>query len=657
MLGGAALIAVPASAAELSIWAVPGLYGFENTACKPREGRATAMIAKPLCPVLEGKGQVIAAQQFVASMKRNFPKVVEKFAAQLPNDATPRAKLSSGLIASLRLTRATIWTVNKGTSVDGFLPVTLTLDITNPATGEVVFTRTRSETGEGTFLAATAETEIAASLPAKLSTMIESLVASAARDWHPERQVATVIGRAGDAWVVDRGRANGLRTHDSIGADGRVTFAGPNFAIVQPTLGEYKVGQTLERTSAAPAAVLARPSVLTAIVQVPEGYSPTYLAQTFEDALGAKASLSPMPVNPGFADLRRYAVGEAQMSSSDDRPLPDYVAAVSIVHLPSGRIASNIPGVSIERHAAAVFVSLIDRTGRVVHSVQGMGRIQDEVSRDMRFSAEQRRETVIRNALLDAAAKLATFKPKNLELSVAVDGKSISIVDPQGALPLGQEVTVLRSAGRVGSVDRVYFPVGRLRTSEIMPGGVSARPDDVEPAALRKGDLVNVEYTGSGLAWRRTVGRCLEALIPRLDDRGSNPVPVASSAADAFFSANYAAPVRRWDVPPALSDLKADFANWSRFVPAGTFTADRCYVPVIAVTPDAKTRGYSLLAGYTLFEGATKITGSGLQANLTPTLIPPGTPADQAKAILDQDVALALLPLMERAAKSLNSAR
>ena len=658
LAAGAILGTSPAAAAAPSIWPVEGLYGFESTACLPRaKGALTAMIAPGLCPALAPAARLAAGRQFVTSMRRHFPNVVDQFAASMPRDATPRAKLASGLIASLRLTRATIWTVDKGNSVDGFLPVTLTLDITNPATGEVVFTRTRSEIGEAVFSADSVETALAAQLPGKLATMTEALVAAAAAEWRPERQVATVVGRAGDSWVIDRGRLDGLRIDDSIGADGQVTFAGPNYAIVRPVLGEYKVGQTLERTSLAPANILARPTVLTAMVNLPDGYSRPYLTQTFEDALGSRASLSPMPVNPGFTSLRGMAIGEAEMPSSDDRPLPDYVAAVSIVDLPSARIASNVPGVSIERHAALAFVSLIDRSGRVVHSVRGNGRIEDQVSGDMRFSVEQRRDTVIRNALLDAAAKLASFKPKNIELPVTADKGVISIADPQAALPLDQELMVLRPAGRVGRVDRVYYPVGRLRSAEVIEGGVRATDAGIEPLAVREGDLVSVEQTGSSLGWRRTIGRCLAQGAPKFDDRGNAPAPIASAAADAFFPASFGAPVRRWDVPAVLAELKSDFANWNRFVPAAEFAQERCYVPVVAVTSAAKAGSYSIVAGYTLFDGGAKVLGSGLQATLTPTAVPPATPAGQVRAMLDQDVANALLPLMEQAAKSMASTR
>lgn len=635
-----------------SIWPVAGLYGFENTACRASgDGPLTAMIDPSLCAALSDAVRKSAGRIFAASVTRHFPGAVATFAASLPAAATPRARLSSGLIASLRLTRASIWTVPKGRTVDGFLPLTLTLDITNPATGEVVFTRTRSDVGDGVFSSTGLEQELAAQLPRKLASLIEGLVAHAARDWRPQQQTATVVGRAGEGWVVDKGRLDGLRADDSIGADGRILSIGPHYAIVRPTLGEYRTGERLERTSVAPADRLGRPTVLTALTHVPASYSPLYLGQVFEDALGAGQALSPMPVNPGFASLRELALGEAQMPSTDPRPLPEYVAAVSVIALKKASFASNIAGVNIERHAAFAFVTLVDRSGRVVHAVQGEGRIEDKTSGDMRFSEEQRRDTVIRNALLNAAAKLATFKPRTVELAIRSAGVSMLIDDKAGALPLGAELTVLRPAGRVGSVDGVYYPVGSVQTREASAAGVVAANSGPNVLKLRHGDMISLEQTGTPLAWRGTVSRCFKAGLPAFEDRGQTSVPIASMAADAFFPARFAGPVRLWNLPSALGFFQTHFGNWASFTPARAVTSGRCYVPVIAVARDERTASaYALTAGFTMFDGDAKISGSGLQATLTPTRLPAGTPADQAAAVLDHDIARTILPLLERAA-------
>ena len=219
----------------------------------------------------------------------------------------------------------------------------------------MIFSRTRSDVGQGTYAPDSVITSLSAELPRHLRATMTALVDTAAREWKPYAQNATVIGNSGDDWIVNEGRSQGLRSGDMLGDDIDVIYAGSDYAVVKPVLGKLSEGQVLSRTVATPAAVLARPSVIVVALDAPEGQA-QYLGQVLEDALATKTSLAPVPVNPSFTALRSEALSEAQEVTQDSRSLPEYVAAFSVVPLAPAKFASNIPGVQIARYQAHAFV-------------------------------------------------------------------------------------------------------------------------------------------------------------------------------------------------------------------------------------------------------------------------------------------------------------
>lgn len=657
LAAAAAIAASPVYAQETPhIWPVSGLYGLEHSACNGSGATApaTAQVAPVLCPALDETHRRAIGARFVQLMLAAFPGAEEGFAAHMPASATPRARLGSTLIASLRLTRATEWMVDKPGGVDGFLPISLTLDIVNAATGEVVFSRHRSEIAQGQFPAGSASREIAAQFPARLDAVLAGLVAEAAAAWHPYVEQGRVIDEVtlddGKAWVIDKGRETGLRAGDAIGEDGQVLHSGATYAVVRPAVGRYKAGDLLARTMTAPAAVLSRPSLLVSVGSMPSGYAAGYLAGIFEDALSSSGSFAPMPVTPGFTNLRTAALGEAQAVEMETRALPDFVASVDTVVLPAGHFPSNVPGVTVARFEAHVFVNLVDRTGRIVAAFHGTNRIDDQISHGMGFDDAMRQDTVLNNALLDAAGKVAQWHPRPGTLPVSERNGAIFIADPANALPLRSTVTVLRDAGRVGGLrEDVLIPVAHITTREPAVGGVIAVDGDPAPYAPRGGDLLALDAEGPPLAGRGGLSQCLGPDgLPAVDDRGQVPVAVWLAAAEGILAAHGRWPVRSSALAARLSPLAVSFAHWERFAPAVTPATERCFTPVVRVVPEGSSYGVSI--GYILRHLSDPPASSGLHIVLTPATLPAATPPAAAAAQLQIDLAARALPLAETVA-------
>lgn len=673
---GAVLAALPASAMAQDagapwLWAAPALYGFESGACDPAsaaeasvQGEAS-MVAPLFCPQLGIAERREIGASFARAVAAHFAQVEPGFGAHLPA-AAPEARLRGTLAVSLRLTRASYSTVTKPVGVDAYLPVTLTLDITNPATGEVVFTRTRNAVAEGAYPAETLKADLARQFAAHLEATMQVLVAEAGAAFRPYAQTAKVLGsvplgRDGTAYVVDKGRNAGLRAGDGLGQDAVVAYAGPDYAVVRAVLGGYREGQQLSRVAAAPVEALARPSVLTVVEQAPEDYAPAWLSQILEDALGSGTALSPVPVNRAFVALRLAALdGAGADLAPEARALPDFVASVRLVVLDPVRRPSEIPGVTMEHHEALAFVTLVDRSGRAVGAWQGRGAIEDKVTGNIRMSLSQRREAMVRNALMDAAKQMGAFRPQPLSLPLSRRDGAIVVADLAGAAPLGLTLPVLRPAGRFSGVaGPVLVPVGEVTTREAVAGGVLAADAGVEPLSLRGGEVVALEAAGVPPAMRQSVGQCLGADGRGvMEDRGQVPMTTFAAAAPGLLAGRMAAPVRVATLAPALASAGRSFEGWDRFGAARAPEIAACFVPVIAVVPDAT--GYRVTVGYTLHRGASaggpKIGASGLAVKLTPTRLPDAADAEARAAMLQSDLAAQVLPIAGSAAAALRIA-
>ena len=652
-------VSVPAVAQDMPhIWPVAGLYGLDQTACDADHATAqmTAEIAPVLCAALKADRRNISTH-FAQLMLAQFPGSEADFAAHMPADATPRARLNSTLVATLRLSRATEWTVNKPGGVDGFLPITLTLDIVNVATGEVVFSRHRTEIAQGTFPASSAATDMAAQFPERLDTALVALVRDAAAAWHPSVQRGKVVAEIslddGKAWVIDKGRQAGLRAGDSIGTDGKVLHVGASYAIVRPTLAPYHEGDLLARTLAAPAEVLARPSVLVSVGRVPKGYAAGFLAGVFEDALSSGGSFAPMPVTPAFTAIRTRALSDAAAVEMDSRALPDFVAGVDTVVLPAGHFPSKVPGVSTARFEAHVFVSLVDRTGRIVASFHGSNRIEDQIAGGMSFGDDQRQDRVLNNALFDAAQQMAAWHPKPGALPVSARSGSIFVADPANALPLHSQVPVLRDVGHVGGIhENVLVPVAEIEAQEASEGGVIAVNKGMLRYTPHNGDIVVIDAEGAALAGRGGLAQCIASdSSPIVEDRGQQAVMVWPAAAAGILAAHAKWPVRSAPLAMRLAPLKESFAGWSHFSPANSVNPDRCFIPVTQVMPDGN--GYGLGIAYKLIHGSDAPTVSGLHIGIKPSALLVETTQAAAQAQLQVDLAAAALPLAAKAASGL----
>lgn len=655
----------------VTLWPAPALYIPDSNVCG-EDGLVPSRSDAPVprgrsidaifCPQLklEDRGEIGSA--FAEAVHKYFPNTEREFASALPAQASDLVKLRSSLAISLRLTRAAVATVPKQAGVDGYLPITLTVDVTNVATGEVVFSKTETTVGQGVFDPATMTAEIQRQFRGQLLQAMEKLTQNAAAAFKPISQTAQVVGKASSGefdqlWILDKGQNAGLRAGDSFGIDGRILHSGGQYAILETALDELKVGHQVSRTVATSAAVMARPTVMVVAETVPSHYSADWVQQIFEDQLGASTTLAPLPINPAFTSLRRLVLGAAKADlPSDSRSLPDYVASVRLVSFDRAQWASGVSGVTVDRYAAHVFVTLYDRTGRAVGTAHGSGKIEDKVSGDMRFSEGQRRDAAVRNALADAAQKLASFKPQLISLPLQKLSDGLSVNDPYGVVPFAVTLPVMRSVGKVkGGKEDILIPVGQVTSMELNSGRLMVRDSGIVPLKLRGNEVVSLQRGGLAMASRQSIALCLGAdAQPAAEQRGTIQMDSWAVAAEYVAASQLAAPFRSATLSSNLQRFQNNFAEFSKFAPALDKPSSQCLMPITAIQPVPK--GLSVAIGYVLQSGGQKLTSSGMQTNLTPTSVPPSASAESKAIMLQQDFLEAILPTAQSAAAKLTLA-
>lgn len=630
----------------MRVYPVAGVYGLEGSACDPTPAPgmpAQAQVFEAFCSALAPSRLGARFRQLAGAA---FPGAVTDIATQVGSGETAQAALSKTVIATLHVSRADLWIVEKPAVNDVYVPITLSLLLTNALSGEVIFVENNSTIVQGTLGKATYQAQVSSQFPEQLDAALRTVVASAAERFKPYALSGRVRARAGDRYVFDLGRKGGIREGDLIGPDARVVFSDADYSIIEPLLGSLSVGQTLTRQVAQPVEVLEKPSALVVVAKAPDGVSRAYLNTLFEDAIGQGAGLAVAPVNPSFTGLRRLALGEARLSSDygSRRAIPDYFIRLSVAALEPLDLETNLENAHRQIVEARAFVEVIDHAGRVVYATRGANRITDQVLHGIGFSPEQRRDTAIKNAIVDAAAALSKgFRPAKLRLEVRPVGDEVEIADPGGALALGAHAVLLRKLGSAPDIaSEVWTPVGSLQVSAVSADGVRARSADPTPLKAHTGDRAAFESVAGPVASRRQFTPCAKpGGSVSVSQRGAVAMPMFEPIALNSFAAAFPAPVRLPDFNEELRPYIADFAGVDALPLLQPAAPDVCFEPVYQVDLQGeKTAGgfvtptYSLAMGYVLRRNGEKVASAALQQSLTATATPSSAaPAARANAL------------------------
>lgn len=651
-------------AQELRTWPAPHetLWGGWQASCnltqqsKEIARDAGAKIAPALCPVIK---------QLEKPLVQNFSQQLQiKLHAKvsLSEGLSPAVRVSDALkdtlIASLHLSRADIWLVPKRNTQEIVIPYTITLNLTNAASGEVAYTVSKSVALQGLFpLGEVGISEASAQLGDSLSTAVTALVDEAAAHFKPYAIAATVKEKTSDGYyILDKGRLDGMRRGDRIGFAGEVIFSDANYSVFSDGFSKIEVGQQISKSATAPLDVLSRPTVFVVFAQQPEKMSADYLKIQFEQQLGQGKALTVMPSNRSFSNIRELMLQEARAPSEGltARPTPDYLLRVRVYALPSTHFDTNLPGTKVYSYEAHALAELTDSSGRIVYATSVKNHIDDQVSAEISFSDDARQDTVVKNALIQLADKIsAEFKPQAFRLAISGSGGSAVISDPSGSISQGATGLVLHKRGKIGGVTGdVWVPLGEFQLIPTAEGRLGLAGDGFSKSKPGNGDVFAFDSGSTNNLSSISYSGCSDNL-PLVDMSASSHPEVLFALAENQFAANFAAPVYIHGFGKLLASAMEDFDKnlLSKMGALSRGDTDRCFRPVVRITrgEDATTRGggvaptVKVISGFTLHAGTTsaaeKLLGGGRQNEMTGSEVPLNAQPNEREVSLVRDIA------------------
>lgn len=642
-----------ATGAEVGLYVVPGIF-FDDAGA----GGASSKVDPAFRPALDIKQSVAQLQD---RAKAHF------------NTLTPTIDSKNRLrtlALSVQVTRASRYQIDKSDgTTDIYLPVTLSLYLSNPMTGEVLqsFSQTRYDvmTVSRTLGKAAIDTRVADAYRNGFAALLESMLASAARQFNPY----VVETRVADTWrgfvILDKGYRAGIGKGDVMN-DGaseiRVEHAGADYAVAVPVLGTPKDGAVFSRAGTMALSEVKKPRVLALVSDGNDDLSDAVSTQLFTDKLGSGAPFATLPLNGNFSQVQASIDSNTSIGHevSGKRALPDYFIRMVVPPARQYALPTNLAYKTLQSYQAWAFAELLSRDGRVLYAADVTQRIDDTVTDKAGFNAADRREVVLKNALNDLAdrfSKEVRIQPLTLKI-VAAAGDSFQIDDAAGALQTGDTVRVYHGIGKPGPLtEEALVPIweatvvsrdgARVTASPVLP--IAGKPPHPE-----SGDVVLADSVGGTASGGQRVAYC-----------PAEKSQVGTVSLDRFNLLAYAgaASAKVVMINPALADLvKGRVGGQSGFardlaLRAGTY--DRCIEALYRIDPrDRKcedglcAQGYNIRLAYRQRAGGSVVSQAILEHGFVSNGYPAAADAASVTALqamdLDRDTRTSLDGVMKQ---------
>ena len=499
-----------APALPIKILPVHGVFLADENQTDPGQG----LIDPAFATWLKGTGGAKRgelADRYVALMKQAFrDSVIETLEQGKQRRMT--------VAASFQILRASRFAVKKpdGT-MQIMLPVTASICLTNLGSGEVLsaYTATyipsKRVDGSAGGVGEGAWTEL---YEDAVTTITRELIGSAKTGFRPRIESAAVRGKWKNLYILDAGKGKGLVEPDSLSDDAghtcKIVRSDESYSVCEPgSTAEIPNGTVFSRETSMDANRLKKPRALVIFGDSSSTVPQLALSQVFADQIsGAAAPISVVPVNPMFSQV----LGEidvATRSSSDDgvlgrRDVPDLFVRLSLSNPLVYSVSTNLNYVRTRYARALVSADVEDGNGRILFSASGQDVIKEDIAHDVGVADADRAESVMKNALLDLAKKIAAgLKLHDDQLALTRTGPNPRIADPNGLLVPSANYWLFRRIGRLPGIEGdVTVPVAQLRTIRIEGNEVEAKVVESQDVPA-EGDYVVVRRTSSNIVASR----------------------------------------------------------------------------------------------------------------------------------------------------------
>ncbi|MDD3260089.1 MAG: hypothetical protein PHN97_11655 [Smithellaceae bacterium] len=428
------------------------------------------------------------------------------------------------LVASLHLLRASEYTVPKIGFSEVSMPITLSIIITNPATGEALYSFTKTSYATTRVVktnvsGAETEDQKASAQSAGGQEQLPTAAASDAQDAEEDREMfvnarpsdqeqAQMIADAGanyqalvmalikeakagynpsnieikiaDVWkglyILDKGSKYGIVKDDTIqdasANELTVIHSAEDYAVAQSLLGKVdRGGKFFKYSTGSAAGQFNKPRVLT----MHEGWGDPILrgiSYIFDSEISKESAFTLLPVNEHFTRLLHCVAQDTyagKYETTNQRIMPDYLIKFSATRprfytiSEAGKFGHNV-------YEQSVVGELLDRQGRILFSAVGTDRIEDKNVAGMVFAVKDRLEILLKNATLKLAEQFSrSIRFSRFVLPVTgADGKIIEIKDTSRDLRIGKDVIVYRKIGNInGIATEIVVPLWQAVVVEV----------------------------------------------------------------------------------------------------------------------------------------------------------------------------------------------
>lgn len=485
-----------------------------------------------------------------------LPKLAEDFVAEfakefngIATDKIDPVSKNKVIVASLQLVRASQYTVPKKAiqCTEYHLPITLSVMFTNPATGEVIysFTRTSYATAEIHDSETPAQYELLLrnAVASNYRNLLSGLIKEARQSYNPTQIEAVVVKVWKKLAILDKGSKFGIALNDTLEDDQanslQVINVTEDYAVAKTQLGSLQKGQKFSKyANQDTVKAVNKPRVLT----MQKGWQDDQLMAIsgfFDSEVSKESAFVLMPVNESLGKVLQAVAANTNAGSYDitnQRALPDYLikfsyAAPRIYDVgEQGKFGFHI-------YEQYILGELLDKQGRVVYSAIGMNRIEDKDVAGIVFSKEARLEIMLKNAVVQLAEQFSrSIKFSRFVLPVVgLDDKLINLEDSSQELKPGKNVIILKNIGRVEGISgEVLVPTWEVNVVEVNNGKVRVEllmpvTDEVQDVTVAKGDVVilNALTTGKVGESATSVTYCTE-IQAKLGTLDMNDFPIIS---------------------------------------------------------------------------------------------------------------------------------
>ncbi len=600
-------------------------------------------------------------------------------------------------VVSMQISRASFYTVPKvNHTIDLFTPVSASIYFTNLATGEVVFTTAatyyqRATVGSSETLTPEMKTRL---FLKAVQGVIAELIKKAAQQYQPITLEATAIAydKRGEIKriILNRGLDAGIAPGTNLKGDAnqnvRVEYSARTYSIAR-SISDHDaaslIGVTLRARSGNktsitkigkhPVMILVRES--RNVTPIPNEMT----RQLFADALGENAPMSVVHVNPMFQQVMDSAAqqvedpqGAISMSDLLKRMPPRFFMILEVVENVGYELPTNLEYITKRVYRSKVIGQLVDATGRILYSTIGSDEISDQVTSEMTFDSEARREISLKNALVNLAETMSReVKERRTELPVtAVDEKQVILKDQSEVLFRGQKVQFYQRMRMPALAQETMLLPSRLAKVERVDEGGTASASlfgsDANPFKLSNADMEG-EFAVADDWVRTNPSRASAAPAKRItmicpggaDNLGTLRFDSIQPLSFALFATTFGLPVYdrgTADLLGAVIGPQSGFAKAAE-IPEPPLNPDLCFQPVYritATTPRCEANKYcadgaTVLFGVRLKKGADVVAKEAEQVNAVAAALPQTAKPEVRRAVLESDMlqhAIKLMPIV-----------